>query len=97
MKPTAIVSYKTKVKTMSDGRKYIDYKKLVGRSDCNLKPCDHLYYNSDLFVSMLKRALSIEQQGREWQYLDCIPASVKVDESKFLAVVTITLPQEFVR
>lgn len=94
---TAIVSFKTKIKQMSDGRKYIDFKKSIGRSDCNLKPCDHLYYNSDLFVPMLKRAVSKEQAGREWQYLDSMPASITVDDSKFMAVVTITLPREFVR
>jgi hypothetical protein len=75
----------------TERRPYIEFKKSVSRADCNLKPSDHDYYNTDLFDGMLRGAVKEVQQGREWQYLDKLPAGITVDNTKFLAVVTIYL------
>lgn len=92
MKTTpATIEYKTKVKTFDGGEQYIDYKVNVGKTDCNLKPCQHAYYNSDMFDSMLKRAVVAAQDKKKWCRLSELPACVSVDTSKFMAVVTIQI------
>lgn len=48
------------------------------------------YANSDLFPGMLKRAPNAAGIG-DYIHLDRLPASVKVDTSRFLAEVTISL------
>ena len=93
------IEYKTKVRqiresddTLSD---YIDYKRVLTRRDCDLKPRQHTYYNCDMFPSMLNRAHKTATNGREWCRLRDLPECVKIDTSKFLAVVTIELPDNF--
>lgn len=100
--PRAFVEYKTKPfdvrqgKDSTETRKAINFKKTLGRTDCNLRPVDHRYYNSDLFPGMLNRAArQVIGEYREWAYLDELPAGVTVDTSKFLAVVRIELPESF--
>lgn len=86
----AILTYKTKVKQFADnGGQYIDYKKSYSRRECNLKPHEHAYYNSDLFPSMLNRAARAAQQNKEWCRLEDLPECITLDTSKFLAVVTV--------
>lgn len=57
-----IIAYKAKPFDVQQGkdskevRRAINFKQTIGRSDCNLKPHEHAYYNSDLFVGMLNRA-----------------------------------------
>jgi hypothetical protein len=95
------VCYKTKpYKIWEDEKTFrlaINFKQELGRTDCNLKPHEHSYYNSDLFAGMLKRAAREAQQGRSWQYLDSLPDCITVDTSRFLAVVRIQLPASFIR
>lgn len=97
----ATITFRTKVRTIrnADGTQsqYIDYKRTVTRRDCDLKPHQHTYYNSDFFPSMLQRAYATATNGREWVRLKDLPACVTVDTSKFLATVTVTLPPEFMR
>jgi len=88
---SAIISYKVKVKSMQDGREYIDYKKTIARTDCNLKPCDHNLYNSDLFRQVLARGHNRAVGNKSWTYLDSLPESVTVDNSSFLATVTVSV------
>jgi hypothetical protein len=77
-------------------RTAIDWKKKLQRSDCNLKPYDHAYYNSDLFPAILNRAYrQIIGEYSEYCYLDSLPEGVEVDTSKFLATVKIHLPASF--
>ncbi len=89
----AIIQYKAKVRTIYNAdntpAEYIDYKKALTRRDCNLKPHQHDYYNSDMFVGMLNRAHKAATGGREWCCLGDLPACVTVDAAGFLATVTI--------
>jgi len=86
-----VIRYKTKVREMVGGRKYIDYKKSVTRKDCLLKPHEHAYYNSDMFPSILTKAALKAQGSRTWSYIDELPAGITIDTTTgFLAVVTIT-------
>jgi len=50
------------------------------------------YANSDLFQQYLHRELRRAGVGARL-YLDCLPDCVEVDDSNFLAVFTITLPE----
>lgn len=82
----------------ADFRMVIDFKRQFSRADCNLRPHEHTYYNSDLFTGLLNRAVKdLVGPYKTWFYVDDPPAGVTVDTSKFLAVVTITLPQSFMR
>jgi len=90
----AIVTFKVKIKQLLDGetrRDILDYKLKVSRSDCNLRPCDHDYYNSDLFPSMLQRAYDRAIANRRWQYLDCLPACVTVERGAFFSTVSVVV------
>jgi hypothetical protein len=81
---------------LNDYRMAIDFKRKLGRTDCDMRPIDHRYYNSDLFVGMLNREYKrIIGEYKEWAYLDALPNGVSVDTSKFLAVVRIELPESF--
>ena len=74
----------------------IDFKKRVKKADCSMRPVDHTYYNSDLFEGMLNKAYkAIIGEYTTWKRLDDMPQGVTVDTSKFLAVVTIALPESF--
>lgn len=94
-----LVQFKTKVKKMHQAddtvREYVEYKRKLVRTDCNLRPQDHAYFNCDMFPSMLNRAYEDVTNRREWVYLDSLPDGVTVDTSKFLAVVTVKLPENF--
>lgn len=86
----ATLTYKTKVREFADnGGRYIDYKKTFSRHDCNLKPCDHDYYNCDMFPGMLNRAATAAQGNKTWCRLEDLPECITLDDSGFLAVVTI--------
>ena len=61
MKTTAAaIEFKTKTFPVIqvDGSESIaiNWKKKLQRTDCNLRPHEHTYYNSDLFIGMLNRA-----------------------------------------
>jgi hypothetical protein len=88
-KKPATITYRVKVRQMQDGRQYLDYKKTLSRFDCNLRPCDHDYYNSSIFPALLFTAAWSAQNKRAWSYLDELPACITVDNSSFLATVTI--------
>ena len=88
---SAKITYKVKVKSMQDGRQYIDYKKSFNKTDCNLNPCDHDYYNSSLFIPMLYRSHSKAVNNKTYAYLDSLPEAVTVDNSSFLATVTVSV------
>ena len=88
----ALITFKTKIRQMHvNGGKapYVEYKRAVSRRDCDLKPHQHDYYNSDMFPSMLQRAYDAAIEKREWQYIDRLPPNVDCDASGFLAVVTV--------
>lgn len=88
----ATLTYKTKVKNFADnGGRYIDYKKSCDRKDCNLKPHEHAYYNSDLFCSILNRAAKIAQDNKTWCRIEELPECITLDETGFLAVVKVQI------
>jgi hypothetical protein len=94
LKTAAAITFRTKVRKMHVGdatRDYIDYKRKVSRTDCDLKPHQHDYFNSDLFPGMLQRAYDTAIEKREWQYLDRLPETVDIDASGFLAVITVRI------
>lgn len=89
------IIFKTKVRKLTEPNgsesDYVELKRAVSRSDTDMKPCDHTYYNSDLFPAILNRAYQKAIGGREWVRLRDLPPGVSVDTSKFLAVVRIEL------
>lgn len=94
------IQYKTKVRQVHVDdhgtlAPYIDFKRKLTRHDCNLKPCDHAYYNSDLFPAILNGYYQKIVKSKDWSLLSQLPEGVSVDTSKFLAVVTIELPLNF--
>jgi hypothetical protein len=98
---TALITFKTKIQKLHEGdgsvSLIVNYKRNLSRHDCNLRPNEHTYYNSDLFLGMLQRAYSTATNGKEWARIASLPESVKVDASGFLATVTVTLPESFAR
>jgi hypothetical protein len=93
----AIITYKTKVRQMHTDNglvDYIDFKAVVSRKDCNLKPHQHDYYNCDMFPSMLNRAHKEATHSNEWKrwcLLSELPDAVTVDTTGFLATVTVQI------
>ena len=90
----ATVAFKVKIKQMLDGetrRDIVDYKLKVSRVDCNLRPCDHYYYNSDMFPSMIQRAYIKAIDNRRWQYVDTLPACVTVERGAFFSTVSVAV------
>ncbi len=97
---TLYIEFKTKVFPIIQNdhgteRLALRPKAKLARGDCNMKPTDHDYYNSDLFASMLNGAYRKVMGYREFVYLDALPEGVTVDTSKFLAVVRIPLERNF--
>jgi len=95
----AKVSFKTKLRSVDDGGKdrvMVAFKSKVTRCDCNLRSHQHTYYNSDLFEPMLNRAYR-EVINQPWAWMDSLPSGVSVDDSGFLALVTVELPESFNR
>jgi hypothetical protein len=96
---TKVIQFKTKTYAIMDGdveRRAFNYKKAVEKKDCNLKPHEHKWYNSDMFTNMLNRTYrSIIGEYRTWSFVDDLPENVSIDTSGFLATVTIFLPEEF--
>lgn len=92
-KVPATVTFRTKVKEMvsADGarKNIIDYKLSVKRSDCDLKPHQHDYFNSDMFPSMLQRAYDAAIKGKRWCYLDALPGAVSIEHGSFLVTVKV--------
>jgi hypothetical protein len=93
------IRYKTKVKYMygdnDEKIPYIEFKREVKRADCSMRRHERTYYNSDLFPSMLNRVHKQLTNNKEWCRLTDLPEHISIDTSKFLAVVTITLPDTF--
>lgn len=90
------IEFKTKAFPIiqSDGTKRlaIRVKKTLSRTDTNLQPHDHPYFNSDLFPVILNRYYRrVIGEYRDFVYLDSLPEGMTVDTSKFLAVVRIEL------
>ena len=89
------IEFKTKpfpvIQADESKRMAIKLKQTLGRTDCNLQPSDHAYFNSDLFPTILNKAYQQIVNNRTWLYLDELPEGVIVDTSKFLAVVRIAL------
>jgi hypothetical protein len=83
------IEYKTKIKEMEGGRKYIDYKKTLKRNDCNNSM--HPYYNSDLFLNILNRKYNEVLQGKRWNYVDEMPSCFTVIDGGFLATIRATI------
>jgi hypothetical protein len=94
MKPfvPATIIYKVKVKEFADnGGLYFDYKKTIGKVDCNLKPHHHDYYNSDMFASILNKAYNTAINNKRWCRVAELPETVKIDLSGFFAIITVSV------
>lgn len=95
---TALITFRTKVKTMFDmaGNElyhYVDVPKLT-TSHCDMNAFrQHPRYgglaNSVLFTSVLARIRSDLLDGKKYLRLDNLPNHVTVDKSGFLAIVVI--------
>lgn len=98
-----IVTFKAKVRRMvnMDGTvayRYVDVPKTIGCKHCDMQAFRDSakfgpYANSDFFPGMLRHAVEqvgVKPGGR--LKLDALPDGVTVDESGFLAVVSIVIP-----
>ena len=94
-KMPAVITFRTKLGSIinADGHSQpvVDYKRKVTRKDCDLRACEHDYYNADMFPSMLQRAYEKAIEGRPWSWLTSLPPAVTVDASAFLATVTVRI------
>lgn len=70
-------------------------KKTLSRSDCSMRPQDHTYYNSDMFLSMLSREHDALTAGKRIQYVGNLPPHISIKDCGFLHEVTIELPETF--
>jgi hypothetical protein len=93
------ISFKTKPYPIWDNdikRTAINFKVKINKTDCNIKPHEHRYYNSVIFTGMLNKVYKqIIGEYRTWAFIDELPENVSIDTSKFLAIVTVTLPASF--
>jgi hypothetical protein len=104
-KKRATVTFKAKPWNLhhSDGslHRCVTVKKKIVRHDCNLNPHEHTYYNSTLFIPLLQRAFLkatdtvTYKGGRDYIDLDNLPPHITADTSGYLAVITVTLPEDF--
>lgn len=81
------VTFKTKIQSMADGRKYIAYKRKITKHDTPLKPHEHYFYNSDMMDSIVQKAYNNCISGRTlghgdpvkgWSYIDNLPQGVSI-------------------
>lgn len=87
------ITFKAKVRHADDAgttREYIDFKRVVTRRDCPLKPHQHAYYNSDLFPAILQRAYDKAIEGKSYFFLDAIPQCVRINRA-FLCTVDVAI------
>lgn len=93
------ITFKTKPFIVDDNGKdrlAINFKKTVSRADCSLKPHQHTYYNSNLFPRMLQMAYEkAKGEYRTWAFIDELPQGFTINNSKFLATITMELPETF--
>lgn len=77
----------------SDGRveTYVRFKKPenIQKSDCDLGPTQHPFYNSDVFVDVLRRAYRKTLMGWEKKSLENLPEGVQVSADGFLREVSV--------
>lgn len=82
------VTFKTKLQDC-DGSKVVKMKKLINKSDCCGAVNEHDMSNADFFWKLLNRAYRDAIDNKYVIALDKLPDGVTVDDSKFLAVVTV--------
>ena len=96
----ATIRFKAKIQTMFNVDDTVAYQYIAApvfaRSHCDMPafrthPKFGAYANSDMFAGMLKRIRSDMLQGHAYLKLGSIPANVSIDDSHFLAEVTLTL------
>lgn len=89
-----LIRYKVKLWLLDDGtkdgQKCFTPKRHLTRHDCNLKPCSHNYYNSDLFLSMLNNAHLKAIGSHNFLRLNELPLGVTIQEGSFLSEVTVS-------
>lgn len=91
--PQATIVFKSKPVIVDDNgkdREVVFLKKVVTRSNCNLKNHEHPYYNSDLFPIMLQRAYENACKNRSWFFVDELPENITIHGS-FLKTVTVNI------
>jgi hypothetical protein len=99
------IKFKAKVKTChytdeSKTFEFIEIPKSLGKRHCDMSAfrC-HSYFssyaNSDFFTGILGRYLKSIGITKGYFRLDDLPQNVTVDNSKFLAVVTISVPADY--
>lgn len=93
------VTFKAKVETVYNMDETIAYRRIkvpsLARRHCDMEafrkhPCYGGWANSDLFSALLARAAKTAEVG-PYIRLDRVPACASVDESGFLATVTLDL------
>lgn len=93
------ITFKAKAETIYNMDETVAYHRVkvpaIKRNHCDMNgfrqhPKYRAYANSDLFASLIKRALASAQIG-EYIRLDRIPACVAVDASEFLHSITIDI------
>jgi hypothetical protein len=82
-----MVKFKTKIIEDSTKTRFFKMKKRFTRSDYI---GDHKYINSDIFPAYLMRELD-KITKKKIIFMDDIPKGITVDDSAFLAIVTIDI------
>ena|SRR5580698_794660 len=94
------INYKVKLDDYQDVhdlamKKGFKPKKTLSRADCTMRPHNHSYYNSDMFLPMLARQHKALVNGKSVLFLDNLPPHITVKDCGFLHEVTIELPETF--
>lgn len=84
-----IITYRTKLRTNQHGEQGFSPKKNLSRHDCNLNPCDHWGYNSDLFPAILARGHNKAILNRSFIWLNTLPEGIKVINEGFLSKIEV--------
>ena len=94
------ITYKVKLRDFQDlstleFKKGFIPKKNLYKIDCTMRPQDHRYYNSDMFLGMLARQHDALTKNGRVQYIDKLPAHITIKDCGFLHEITIQLPETF--
>lgn len=95
----AKITFKAKIETIYNMDETVAWRQIkvpkIQRRHCDahafrIHPIFRSYFNSDLFDNVIARQLKLAEI-KEYIRLDRIPACVQIDETTFLATVTIDL------
>jgi len=92
-----VIQFRAKIREFVDGERYFDLKRTIGAKDADRDalrrhPVFGAYANSNLMDGILRGHVSRIFRNRDWCSMNELPPGVTVDDSGFLAVVSIEIP-----